>query len=143
VELGTVDEEYESMHQKHLLRIYQTNQPKQDKDKKKNYGDKRKNCSSEARGNEKDKERTRTNKSDKERKFQNNHDAVSGIPQNKIDQHKADKASCWQCRRNSHHMLECFMDKTSKGTDLATPIAAITNKGKRQRTAEESDEEDE
>jgi hypothetical protein len=56
VELGTTDEEYESMHQKPLLRIYQTDQPKQDKDKKKDYGDKRKNHRSEARGKDKDRE---------------------------------------------------------------------------------------
>jgi hypothetical protein len=40
VELGTADEEYESIHQKPLLQIYQTDQPKQDKGKKKDYGDK-------------------------------------------------------------------------------------------------------
>jgi hypothetical protein len=93
VELGMVDEEHESMHQKPLLRIYQNNQSKQDKENKKEYGDKRKRCSSKVRG--KDRERTRTTKSDKERKFQNNQDALSGIPQNVIDQYKVDKASCW------------------------------------------------
>jgi hypothetical protein len=35
------------------------------------------------------------------------------------------------------------MKKTSKGMALATPIAAITKKGKHQRTEEQSDEEDE
>jgi hypothetical protein len=70
VELGTVDEEHESMYQKPLLWIYQNDQSKQDKEKKKDYGDKRKNRSSETRG--KDREHTRTTKSDKERKFQNN-----------------------------------------------------------------------
>jgi hypothetical protein len=125
VELGTADEEHESMHQKPLLRIYQNDQSKQDKDKKKEYGDKRKSRSSEARG--KDREHTRTTKSDKERKFQNNRDALSGIPQNEIDQHKADKG---RCGRNSHHTLECFVKKTSKGTELATPVAAIRKKGK-------------
>jgi hypothetical protein len=40
-------------------------------------------------------------------------------------------------------MLECFMKKTLKGMELAIPIAAITKKGKCQRTADESDEEDE
>jgi hypothetical protein len=138
-----MEEEYESMHQKPLLRIYQTDQPKQDKDKTKDYGDKRKNHSSEARVNELDKEHTHTTKSDKERTFQNKHNAVSGVPQNEIDQHKADKALYWQYGRNSHHMLEYFTKKTLKGMELAIPIAAITKKGKSQRTADESDEEDE
>jgi hypothetical protein len=131
------------MHQKPLLQIYQTNQPKKYKDKKKDYGNKRKNRSSEAMGIDKDKERTCTTKSDKERKFQNNRDALSGVHQDEIDQHKADRASCWRCDRNCYYMLECFMKKTSKGTGLATAIAAITKKGKCQRTEYESDEEEE
>jgi hypothetical protein len=140
---GTADEEDESMHQKLLLRTYQTDQPKKYKDDKKDYGDKRKNHSSEARGNDKDKERTRTTKSDKERKFQNIRDVLSGVPQDEIDQHKADRASSWRCGRNSHHTLECFAKKTSKGMELATPVAAIAKKGKCQRTEDESDEEEE
>jgi hypothetical protein len=36
-----------------------------------------------------------------------------------------------------------FYEEDIKGTELATPIAAITKKGKHQRTEEESDEEDE
>jgi hypothetical protein len=40
-------------------------------------------------------------------------------------------------------MLKCFTKKTSKGTELATPIAAITKKGKQQRKEDESDGEDE
>jgi hypothetical protein len=141
VELGTTDEEHESMHQKPLLWIYQNDQSKQDKEKKKEYGDKRKSYSSEARG--KDREHTRTTKSDKERKFQNNWDALSRVPQNEIDQHKVDKASCWWCGRNSDHTLKYFAKKTSKGMELATPIVAITKKGKRQRTEDESDRDDE
>jgi hypothetical protein len=70
VELGTVDKEHESMHQKPLLWIYQTDEPKQDKQKKKDYGNKWKNCSSKARG--KGGEHTYITKSKKERKFQNN-----------------------------------------------------------------------
>jgi hypothetical protein len=44
---------------------------------------------------------------------------------------------------NSHHILKCFAKKTSKGMELATPVVAITKKGKRQRTTDESYEEDE
>jgi hypothetical protein len=63
--------------------------------------------------------------------------------QNKIDQYKVDKASSWRCGRSSYYMLQCFIKKTSKGTELATPVAAITKKGKCQRTQDESDREDE
>jgi hypothetical protein len=35
------------------------------------------------------------------------------------------------------------MKMTSKGMELATPVAAITKKGKCQRIKDESDEEDE
>jgi DNA polymerase sigma len=101
------------MHQKPLLRIYQTDQPKQDKEKKKDHGDKLRNGSSQTRGKDKDRECTRTTRSDKERKFQNNRDALSGVPQDERDQHKVDRDLCWQCGRNSHHMLECFAKKTS------------------------------
>jgi hypothetical protein len=93
MELGTADNEHESMHQKPLLRIYQIDQPRQDKEKKRDHSNKKKNRRSETRG--KDREWTRITKIDKERKFQNNRDALAGIPQNEIDQHKADKASCW------------------------------------------------
>jgi mRNA-degrading endonuclease RelE of RelBE toxin-antitoxin system len=54
VELGTADEEHESMHQKPLLRIYQTDQPRQDKEKKRDHNDKKRIRNSE-RGS-KDKE---------------------------------------------------------------------------------------
>jgi hypothetical protein len=40
-------------------------------------------------------------------------------------------------------MLKYFMKKTSKGIELATPVAAITKKGKCQRTKDESDGDDE
>jgi hypothetical protein len=140
VELGTADEEHKSMHQKPLLWIYQTDQTRQDKEKKRDQGDKKKNHASEIRG--KDREWTCTTKSDKDRKFQNNRDALAGVPQNEIDQHKADKASCSRYGMNSHHMLECFAKKTAKGMELATPVPALTKKGKSQSMEDESDEED-
>jgi inner membrane protein involved in colicin E2 resistance len=55
---------------------------------------------------------------------------------------KGDSPTRWRCGRNSHHILECIAKKTSKSTELATPVAAITKKGKRQRTEDESDGED-
>jgi hypothetical protein len=70
VELGTADEEYKSMHQKPLLQIYSIDQPRQDKEKKRDQGDKKKSHSPEKW--EKDREWTHTTKSNKERKFLNN-----------------------------------------------------------------------
>jgi hypothetical protein len=54
------------------------------------------------------------------------------FPQAEIDQYKAYKASCWCCGHNSHRTLECFTKKTSKGTELATTVAAISRKAKYQ-----------
>lgn len=124
VELGTADEKHESMQQKPLLYIYQANQPRYDKDKRKDFGDKRKNCSSKSRNKKTDMDHTCTTKSDKVRALQNNCDTLSGIPQNAIHQHQTGRASCWHCRRNSHHTLECWVKKTSKGTELARPVMA-------------------
>jgi hypothetical protein len=53
VELGTADEEHKSMHQKPLLQIYQTDQPRQDKEKK-NHNDKKKICDSETRNKDRE-----------------------------------------------------------------------------------------
>jgi mRNA-degrading endonuclease RelE of RelBE toxin-antitoxin system len=64
VELGTADEEHECMHQKPLLRIYQTDQPRQAKETKKDYNDKKKIRDSKTRS--KERERTSTTKSTKE-----------------------------------------------------------------------------
>jgi hypothetical protein len=64
------------------------------------------------------------------------------MPQAEIDQHKADKASCWRCGRNSHHTLECFAKKTSKGTELVTMVAMVSKRTKRQRSSEDSEDED-
>jgi hypothetical protein len=40
-------------------------------------------------------------------------------------------------------MLECFTKKMTKGIELATPVAAVTKKGKRQMTEDESDGDNE
>jgi hypothetical protein len=118
---------HRNMHEKPLLSMYQTSsEPKQEKEKWKRDDD-RKSNRSDKRGK---KESTHTPRSDKEKKFQNNREALAGIPQAEIDQHKADKASCWRCGRNSHHTLECFANKTSKGTELTTTVAAVTKRTK-------------
>jgi hypothetical protein len=54
MELGTADEEHESMYQKPLLRIYQTNQPRQDKEKKRDHNDKKKIRNSEIRSKDRE-----------------------------------------------------------------------------------------
>jgi hypothetical protein len=129
------------MHEKPLLSMYQTSsEPKQEKEKRKREEERKSNRSDKCGK----KESTHTPRSDKEKKFQNNREALAGVPQAEIDQHKADKASCRRCGRNSHHTLECFAKKTSKGTELATMVAAVSKRTKRQRPSEDSeDEEDE
>jgi hypothetical protein len=109
--------------------MYQTSsEPKQEREKWKQDDDGKPGCRSGKRG--KKGEPTHIPKSDWEKKFQNNREALTSIPQAEIDQHKADKASCWHCGCNSHHTLECFAKKTSKGTELATTVAAIMKKAK-------------
>jgi hypothetical protein len=39
-------------------------------------------------------------------------------------------------------MLECFAKKTSKGTELATTVAAVLKKVKCQRPSKDSEDED-
>jgi hypothetical protein len=67
-----------------------------------------------------------------EKKFQNNCEVLVGVPQAEIDQYKVNKVSCWCCGHNSYHMLEYFVKKTSKATELATTVAAVSKKAKYQ-----------
>jgi hypothetical protein len=128
------------MHEKPLLNMYQaSSEPKQEREKRKRDEEKKTTRGSDKRGK---KESNHTPRSDREKKFQNNRDALAGVPQAEIDQHKADKASCWRCGRNSHHTLECFAKKTSKGTKLATTVATVSKRTKRQRPSEDSEDED-
>jgi hypothetical protein len=139
IKLATAKEQHRNMHEKPLLSMYQTSsEPKQEKEKWKRDDD-RKSNRSDRHGK---KESTHIPRSDKEKKFQNNREALAGVPQMEIDQHKADKASCWRCGRNSHHTLECFAKKTSKGTELTTMVAAVSKRTKRQRPSEDSEDED-
>jgi hypothetical protein len=118
------------MHEKPLLSMYQTSsEPKQEREKRNQDEDGKSGRGSDKCGK---KEPTHTPRSNKEKKFQNNHEALAGVPQAEIDQQKADKASYWHCGCNSHHTLECFVKKTSKGTELATMVAAVSRRTKRQ-----------
>jgi hypothetical protein len=110
--------------------MYQTSsEPKQEKEERKQDEDGTSGCRSDKCRKQ---ELTYTLKGDREKKFQNNYKALASVPQAKIDQHKADKVSCWHCGRNSYHTLECLEKKTSKGIELATTVAAVMKKAKHQ-----------
>jgi hypothetical protein len=129
IKLATAKEEHRNMHEKPLLNMYQaSSEPKQEKEKRKRDEEKKPNRGSDNHG--KRRESTHTPRSDQEKKFQNNGEALVSVPQAEIDQYKADKVSCWCCGRSSHHTLECFVKKTSKGTELATTVAAVLRKAK-------------
>jgi predicted ATP-binding protein involved in virulence len=130
IRLATTKEEYRNMHEKPLLSIYQApSEPKQEREKRKRDEEKKPNHGSDKGGK---KESTHTPRNDREKKFQNNREALASVPQAKIDQHKADKASCWHCGGSSHHTLECFAKKTSKGTELTTTVAVVLKRTKHQ-----------
>jgi hypothetical protein len=117
------------MHEKPLLNKYQTSsEPKPEREKQKRDEEKKLNYRLDKHG--KKGESTYIPKGNWEKKFQNNCEALAGIPQAEIDQHKTDKASCWHCGHNSHHTLKYFAKKTSKGTELATIVVAVSKRTK-------------
>jgi hypothetical protein len=127
IKLTTTKEQYKNMHEKPLHSMYQTSsEPKQEKEKWK-WDEEKKPNQLDKHGK---KESTHIPKGDREKKFPNNREALVGVPQAEIDQHKADKVSCWRCGRNSHHTLECFAKKTSKGTELTTMVAMVSKRAK-------------
>jgi hypothetical protein len=131
IRLATAKEEHRNIHEKPLLNIYQaSSEPKQEREKRKRDEEKKPNCGSDNRG--KRREPTHTYRSNQEKKVQNNHKALVGVPQAEIDQYKADKVSCWCCGCSSYHTLQCFAKKTSKGTELATTVAAVSKRTKHQ-----------
>jgi hypothetical protein len=139
IKLATAKEQQRNMHEKPLLSIYQaSSEPKLEKEEQKWEEDKKSNRSDKCRK----KESTHTPRNDKEKKFQNNRQVLAGIPQAEIDQHKADRASCWRCGHNSHHTLECFVKKTSKGTELAPTVATVSKRTKCQRPSEDSEDDE-
>jgi hypothetical protein len=139
IKLGTAKEQHRNMHEKPLLSMYQaSSEPKLEKEKRKREEDKKSNWSDKCGK----KESTHTPRNDKEKKLQNNREALAGVPQAEINQHKADRASCWQCGCNSHQTLECFAKKTSKGTELAPIVAAVSKRTKHQRPSEDSEDDE-
>jgi hypothetical protein len=141
IKLATMKEEHRNMHEKPLLNMYQaSSKPKQEREKRKWDEEKKLHHRSDNCG--KRRELTHTPRSDREKKFQNNCKALVGVPQAEIDQYKVDKASCWCCGHSSYHMIECFAKKTSKGTKLATIVAAVSKKAKCQWPSEDSEYKD-
>jgi predicted ATP-binding protein involved in virulence len=84
IKLTTAKEEYRNMYEKPLLNMYQaSSEPKQEREKRKRDEEKKPNRGLDNRG--KRKEPTRTPRSDREKKFQNNREALVGVPQTEID----------------------------------------------------------
>jgi hypothetical protein len=133
IKLATTKEQHKNMHEKPLLNMYQaSSEPTQEKEKRKRDEERQSTRRQDNRGKDKRREPNRAPRSDQEKKFQSNREALAGVPQAEIDQHKADKAACWRCGCSSHHTLECFAKKTSKGTELVTTVAAVSKKTKHQ-----------
>jgi hypothetical protein len=143
IKLATAKEQHRIMHEKPLLNMYQaSSEPKQEREKWKRDEERKPTRGQDNHGKDKRKELTRAPRSDQEKKCQNNREALVSVPQAEIDQYKVDNASCWRCGCSSHHSLECFAKKTSKGTELTTTVVAVSKKAKRQRPSEDSEDED-
>jgi hypothetical protein len=96
IKLATAKEQYRNMDEKLLLSMYQTSsEPKQEREKRKRDKDGKLGRGLDKRG--KKGEPNHAPKGNWEKKFQNNREALAGVPQFEIDQHKADKVSCWCC----------------------------------------------
>ncbi|KAJ4354967.1 hypothetical protein N0V85_009579 [Neurospora sp. IMI 360204] len=84
-------------------------------------------------------------RSAKDKKWSSNRDALKGIDQADIDQHKKDQVSCWRCGRDNHFTTECFAKKDTNGKDLPQPkeqrTAAISTKRKNDDREEEGAED--
>jgi predicted ATP-binding protein involved in virulence len=82
IKLATAKEQHKNMHEKPLLSMYQaSSEPKQEKEKRKRDDDKKSNRSDKCGK----KESTHTTSTNKEKKFQNNREALAGVPQVEID----------------------------------------------------------
>ena len=45
-------------------------------------------------------------------------DALQGIPQNEINEHKKSPESCWRCGQSNHNTYQCYARTTAKGTTI-------------------------
>jgi predicted ATP-binding protein involved in virulence len=84
IKLATAKEQHKNMHEKPLLNMYQaSSEPKQEREKRKRDKERKPTHGSDKRG--KKGESTHIPKSNREKKFQNNHEALAGVPQAEID----------------------------------------------------------
>jgi hypothetical protein len=58
-------------------------------------------------------------------------DALVGVNQVEIEEHKATKAGCWRCGRDGHHSTECYAKTTRRGTALPAGPGTAAAVGKR------------
>jgi len=60
--------------------------------------------------------------------------AYKGVPQNEIDSHRNNNASCWRCGRDSHTTQDYYARTMVKGTELPeAPKQASSIQGKSER----------
>jgi len=79
--------------------------------------------------------------------WKNAKDALAGIAQHEIDEHKsiAGRNGCWRCGNQNHRTFKCYAGKTKAGTPLPkapTKGAAATTSSKRKREEEEDVKEE-
>jgi len=78
--------------------------------------------------------------------WKNAKDALAGIAQHEIDDHKsiAGRNGCWRCGNQNHRTFKCYAGKTKAGTPLPkapTKGASATTSTKRKREEEDVKEE--
>ena len=78
--------------------------------------------------------------------WKNAKDALAGIAQHEIDEHKsiAGRNGCWRCGNQNHRTFKCYAGKTKAGTPLPkapTKGASATTSTKRKREEEDIKEE--
>jgi hypothetical protein len=54
-------------------------------------------------------------------------DAIQGIPQDEIDEHKKNPEGCWRCGRTNHGTYQYYARTTVKGTSLPEAPAQVVS----------------
>jgi hypothetical protein len=86
IKLTTAKEQHKNMHEKPLLNMYQaSSEPKQEREKRKRDEERKPTRGQDNHGKDKRKEPTHAPRSDREKKFQNNREALVGVPQAEMD----------------------------------------------------------
>ena len=66
-------------------------------------------------------------------------DALQGIPQNKINEHKKSPESCWRCGQSNHNTYQCYACTTAKGTTIPeAPMQSVAATTTAKRKGEEN-----